>query len=139
MPARTTRRAAAFPIDAAFRALMDDAESGVLVLDPRRRVESVNPVALELLGVSPARARGAEASTLLRTVVAGEDLARDAFAAAHLEREAVLHTPGAGDVSASSRPASRTRSATRSPASAPAPRCCSSASSPATIARASCR
>ena len=98
MPARTTRRAAAFPIEPAFRALMDDAESGVLVLDPRRRVVSANPVALELLGVSPARARGAEASTLLRTVVAGEDLARDAFAAAHLEREAVLHTPGAGDV-----------------------------------------
>ena len=98
MPVRTRRHPAAFPIDAAFRALMDDAESGVLVLDPRRRVESANPVALELLGVSPARARGAEASTLLRTVVAGEDLARDAFAAAHLEREAVLHTPGAGDV-----------------------------------------
>ena len=98
MPVRVPRRAAAFPIDAAFRALMDDAESGVLVLDPRRRVISANPAALKLLGVSPGRARGVEASALLRTVVAGEDLARDVFATAHLEREAVLHTPGAGDV-----------------------------------------
>ncbi len=98
MPVRTPRRAAAFPNDAGFRALMDDAESGVLVLDPRRRVAGVNPAARKLLGISPERARGAEASALLRTVVAGEDLARDAFAASHLERETVLHTPGAGDV-----------------------------------------
>ncbi len=98
MPTRTRRRPAAFPIDAAFGVLMDDAEAGVLVLDPKRRVESANPTALKLLGVSPERARGAEASALLRTVVSGEDLARDAFASATLEREAVLHTPGAGDV-----------------------------------------
>ena len=98
MPTRAPRRAATFPIDTAFRALMDDAEAGVLVLDPRRRLSSVNPGALKLLGVSLERARGAEASTLLRTVVAGEDLARDAFASVQLEREAVLHTPGAGDV-----------------------------------------
>ncbi len=98
MPTRTRRRPVAFPIDAAFGVLMDDAEAGVLVLDPKRRVESANPTALKLLGVSPERARGAEASALLRTVVSGEDLARDAFASATLEREAVLHTPGAGDV-----------------------------------------
>ena len=98
MPTRPRRRPAAFPIDAAFRVLMDDAESGVLVLDPERRVESANPAALKLLGVSAERARGGEASALLRSVVAGEDLARDAFASASLEREAVLHTPGAGDV-----------------------------------------
>ena len=98
MPLQAPRRAVPFPIDSAFRALMDGAESGVLVLDERRCVASANPAALKLLGVSPERARGVEASALLRTVVAGEDLARDAFAAAHLEREAVLHTPGAGDV-----------------------------------------
>jgi two-component system sensor histidine kinase HydH len=98
MPVRTPRRAAAFPSDAGFRALMDDAEAGVLVLDPRRRLASANPAARKLLGVSPVRARGAGASALLRTVVAGEDLTRDAFEADHLERETVLHTPGAGDV-----------------------------------------
>ena len=98
MPVLTTRRAAAFPLDATFRALMERSETGVLLIDPRRRVESANPAALKLLGVTAARARGAEASELLRTVVAGEDLARDVAAAANLEREAVLHTPGAGDV-----------------------------------------
>lgn len=98
MPTRTLRRTDAFPLDAGFRALMDDAESGVLVLDSRRRVASANPAALKLLGTTLARARAADASVLLRTVVAGEDLARDVFASARLEREALLHTPGAGDV-----------------------------------------
>src|SRR5262245_9089659 len=98
MPTRTLRRTTAFPLEAGFRALMDDAESGVLLLDPDRRVASANPAALKLLGVTLERARAAEASSLLRTGVAGEDLARDVFAAARLEREAVLHTPGAGDV-----------------------------------------
>ena len=98
MPTRTLRRTTAFPLEAGFRALMDDAESGVLVLDPDRRVAEANPAALKLLGVTLDRARAAEASALLRTGVAGEDLARDVFAAARLEREAVLHTPGAGDV-----------------------------------------
>jgi len=98
MPTRTLRRTTAFPLEAGFRALMDDAESGVLLLDPDRRVAEANPAALKLLGVTLDRARTAEASALLRTGVAGEDLARDVFAAARLEREAVLHTPGAGDV-----------------------------------------
>ncbi len=98
MPVLTTRRAAAFPLDATFRALMERSETGVLLIDPQHRVESANPAALKLLGVTAARARGAEASELLRTVVAGEDLARDIAGAANLEREAVLHTPGAGDV-----------------------------------------
>ena len=98
MPTSPPRRTPAFPLETGFRALMDDAESGVLVLDPRRRVTSANPAALKLLGLTLARARAMEPSALLRTVVAGEDLARDVFSAARLEREAVLHTPGAGDV-----------------------------------------
>jgi len=98
MPTHSLRRSTAFPLEAGFRALMDDAESGVLVLDARRRVASANPAALKLLGVTLERARAAEASALLRTGVAGEDLARDVFAGPRLEREAVLHTPGAGDV-----------------------------------------
>jgi len=98
MPTRSSRLAAAFPLEAGFRALMDGAESGVLLLDPRRRVAAVNPAALRLLGLPAERARGADASELLRTTVAGEDLAHDVFAAASVERETVLHTPGAGDV-----------------------------------------
>jgi len=98
MPTRTLRRSTEFPLEAGFRALMDDAESGVLLLDADRRVATANPAALKLLGITLERARAAEASTLLRTGVAGEDLARDVFSASRLEREAVLHTPGAGDV-----------------------------------------
>lgn len=98
MPTRTLRRAAAFPLEPGFRALMDDAESAVLVLDPHGRVASANPAAVRLLGAPLARLHGAEASALLRTMVAGEDLVRDVFAAPRLEREALLHTPGAGEV-----------------------------------------
>ena len=98
MPTRTMRRAAAFPLDPGFRALMEDAESAVLVLDPEGRVASANPAAIRLLGTTPARVHGADAATLLRTVVAGEDLAREVFASPRLEREALLHTPGAGEV-----------------------------------------
>jgi two-component system sensor histidine kinase HydH len=98
MATRTLRRTTEFPLEAGFRALMDDAESGVLLLDADHRVADANPAALKLLGITRERARAAEASALLRTGVAGEDLARDVFAASRLEREAVLHTPGAGDV-----------------------------------------
>jgi len=98
MPTRTLRRSPAFPLEAGFRALMDDPESGVLLLGPDRRVAEANPAALKLLGLTLERARATEPSALLRTGVAGEDLARDVFSAARLEREAVLHTPGAGDV-----------------------------------------
>jgi two-component system sensor histidine kinase HydH len=98
MATRTLRRTTEFPLEAGFRALMDDAESGVLLLDAEHRVADANPAALKLLGITRERARAAEASALLRTGVAGEDLARDVFAASRLEREAVLHTPGAGDV-----------------------------------------
>lgn len=98
MPTRALSRAAAFPLEPGFRALMDDAESAVLVLDPHGHVAAVNPAALRLLGVQAVRVQGADAATLLRTVVAGEDLARDVFASPRLEREALLHTPGAGEV-----------------------------------------
>ena len=98
MPTRTLRRTTEFPLEAGFRALMDDAESGVLLLDSERRVADANPAALKLLGITRERARAAEASALLRTGVAGEDLARDVFAASRLERETVLHTPGEADV-----------------------------------------
>jgi signal transduction histidine kinase len=98
MPTRALSRAAAFPLEPGFRALMDDAESAVLVLDPHGHVAAANPAALRLFGVQAVRVQGADAATLLRTVVAGEDLARDVFASPRLEREALLHTPGAGEV-----------------------------------------
>src|SRR5258705_480228 len=97
-PAKSAKKAQIIPLHTASVVRLARVAAARRRLAPRRRVASVNPAARKLLGISPARARGAEASALLRTVVAGEDLARDAFAASHLERETVLHTPGAGDV-----------------------------------------
>lgn len=95
---KTTRPRGAPPADALIRALMDDANSGILLIDPRQRVAECNPAAERLLGQSAARLRGAEASSLLRTVVAGDDLVREAFRAARSEREVVLHSAGGGEV-----------------------------------------
>ena len=98
MPAVTKPRPAAFPLDATFRALMEGSESGVLLIDPQRRVESANAAALKLLGVTAARARGAEATSRARSSPATTVRSSSAASASNLEREAVLHTPGAGDV-----------------------------------------
>jgi len=85
-------------MDALVRALMDDAETGVLLLDARARITEVNAAAERLLGIGAAKLRGREAGPLLRTVVAGDDLVREAFRAARTEREAVLHTAHGGEV-----------------------------------------
>lgn len=97
MPTKTRLRGAP-PADALIRALMDDANSGVLLIDPRQRVVECNVAAERLLGQSSARLRGAEAAGVLRTVVAGDDLVREAFRVARGEREVVLHPSGGGEV-----------------------------------------
>jgi signal transduction histidine kinase len=79
---------------------MEDAETGVLVLDPRSRVVEANAASERLLGLSAAQLRRTDASELMRTVVAGDDLVREAWRVARTEREVVLHTPRAGDVPA---------------------------------------
>ncbi len=86
------------PKDALIRALMDDATTGVLLLDPSGQVADHNPALERLLAVKSADIRAAAPAALLRTVVAGDDLVREAFKAAKHEREVVLHTPRAGDV-----------------------------------------
>jgi two-component system sensor histidine kinase HydH len=77
---------------------MDDAQHGVLLLDAHARVAEANAVAERLLGFSLARARGRPVAPLLQTVVAGDDLAREVFQRARLEREVMLHPPGGGEV-----------------------------------------
>jgi two-component system sensor histidine kinase HydH len=77
---------------------MADSESGVLLVDPRGRIAALNPVAAALCGVTAARGRGKAASDVLRTVVAGDDPARDAFRRAGTEREAVLLSRSGAEV-----------------------------------------
>ena len=84
-------------LDELVRVLMDDAATGLLVLDPQARIERVNAAALRLMGLSAARSRNADAVALLRTAVAGDDLVDEAFRRARTEREAVLHPPGGAE------------------------------------------
>ena len=69
---------------------MEDAETGVLLLDPDARLRRINRPALRLLSLRPSQARGAHASRLLRTAGAHDDLLADAYRAAAGEREGVL-------------------------------------------------
>lgn len=93
MPVRRARGSARDggpPLEGLVRALMRDAESGVLLLDPQGRVREANGVALRLLGVSAHKARRSRAADLLRTVVAGDDPVREGYRSARTEQEAVL-------------------------------------------------
>src|SRR5438445_4267715 len=78
------------PMEALLRAVMHDSDAGILVLDPRTRVRALNPAAERLLGVRAEHARSRPGSSLLRTVVAGDDPVQDGFRAPRLERETVL-------------------------------------------------
>ena len=98
MPKNSPRARSAYPTDALVRALMADALHGALLLDPQGRLADANAAAERLLGFTLARARGKELATLLRSVVSGDDLARELYRRTRTEREAVLHTSGAGEV-----------------------------------------
>ncbi len=76
--------------EALLRAVARDSDAGILVLDPKRRVHTLNPAGERLLSVRAPAVRGKPGSTLLRTVVAGDDPVADAFKAAQLERDTVL-------------------------------------------------
>ncbi len=101
MPVKRAPRAPAVrmpPSDALFRALMSDVEAGVLLLDPRGRVATLNPAAERMLGARLARARGRPARELVRTVVPGDDPVRDLERRARAERETVLLGEGGVEV-----------------------------------------
>ncbi len=97
MPTKAPRARSAPPRDELVRALMDDAQHGVLLLDPRARLSDANPAAERLLGFALARWRGKPAAPLLQTVVAGDDVVREVVRRARIERETVLHPQGAGE------------------------------------------
>jgi two-component system sensor histidine kinase HydH len=86
------------PLERLARALMADSDAGVMLVDPHGRVAELNPAAARLLGIPAQRARRARASDLLRTVVAGDDPARDAFRRASTERDLMLVTRSGGEV-----------------------------------------
>jgi len=86
------------PHDAVAAALMADADVGILLVSPEGRVTEINAAALRLLSTTRARARGATASQVLRTVVAGDDPVAEAFRARRAEREAVVLGKSGGQV-----------------------------------------
>jgi signal transduction histidine kinase len=73
---------ARLPYDGVIHALLEDAETGVLLIDPRGRLVAMNPAGRRLL------TRGS--APTLRTVVPGEDPIREARGRARGERETVL-------------------------------------------------
>jgi len=96
--ARTPEVGGALPAAALAEALMADSESAILLLDPCGMVAEINPAGLRLLSLKRAEARGQPAARLLRTVVPGDDVVREAFRRARLEREAVLLGPDGGEI-----------------------------------------
>ncbi|HEY2954290.1 MAG TPA: ATP-binding protein [Candidatus Eisenbacteria bacterium] len=76
--------------EALARALMEDAETGVLLLDPSARLKRINGPALRLLSLSEAQARGQPASRLLRTAGVHDDLLAETRNSVRSEREGVL-------------------------------------------------
>lgn len=86
------------PHESVVEALMASVPAGVLLVNPHGRVAGINRVALELLVVPAARARGSAASDLLRTVIAGDEPVAEAFRLRSSERESLLLTGEGGEV-----------------------------------------
>jgi signal transduction histidine kinase len=97
---RTERRASVppSPTRRLVDALLADTESGVLLLDATGRVDRINPAAASMLGITPARAHGAEARTLLKTLVPGDDPIGEGFRRPRTDREAVVTTARGGQL-----------------------------------------
>jgi two-component system sensor histidine kinase HydH len=91
--ARGTRAAA--PFEAVLRALTEDADVGVLLIDPHGRLAASNAFGRRLLAAGGGRGR-----PQLRTVVASEDPLRDARLHARTESETVLLPSGGNEVPA---------------------------------------
>ncbi len=98
MTTTTPRRAGAPPMPELVRALLEDASSGLLLIDPRGRLAEANPTAVRLLGLPAGRRPAGNAAGLLRTVVAGDDPVAEAFRRARQDRIAVLHTREGGEL-----------------------------------------
>jgi two-component system sensor histidine kinase HydH len=86
------------PIAAMFDVLLSESESGIVLLDPDRRVAQINAAAAALLGTTPARARGAAAAELLRAVIPGDDPVGEGYRLRTTDREAMLVSQKGGEV-----------------------------------------
>ncbi len=84
----------AAPVEALTRALMADADTAILLVDPHERIASINDAGLRLLSLTSARACGRAAAEVLRTVIAGDEVVLEAFRSARLERDVWLHGAG---------------------------------------------
>ncbi|HTM56913.1 MAG TPA: ATP-binding protein [Candidatus Udaeobacter sp.] len=80
------------PYDAVIGALLEDADTGVLLIDPRGRIAAINRAGKRVLSRGSAPA--------LRTVVPGEDPIREARDRARGEHETVLLAASGGEVPA---------------------------------------
>ncbi len=81
-----------------FEALLADTENGVMLLDPDRRIARINAAAASMLGTTVARARRATATTLLTTVVAGDDPVGEGYRRRVSETETMLVTRRGGEL-----------------------------------------
>ena len=77
---------------------MEDSDAGVLLVSGAGVLEAINPAALRMLGSTAARAVGRPAGDLVRSVVAGEDLAGEAVRRTEVEHETVLVAPEGGEL-----------------------------------------
>lgn len=87
---RSTQGRVTPPLPELADALLDDADAGAILIDPRDRVASVNDAAVRMLGLSAAKVRGRPALEVVRTLVPGDDPVRDARSRSRTERELVL-------------------------------------------------
>ncbi len=97
-PRRSAAPARTPPPESLIQALLADTETGVLLLDPRARISTLNAAARRMLLTHGAAVRGRAAAELLRTVVPGDDPVREAYRGARSERETVLLGAGGGEV-----------------------------------------
>ena len=101
------RRPARAPVtvsaESQFEALLADADHGVLLLDPQRRIVRLNAAAAAMLGTTASGARGKLAASLLATVVAGDDPVAEGYRRRTTEREAMLVGQHGGELPVSIR------------------------------------
>jgi PAS domain S-box-containing protein len=100
---RHARPPAAVSAENLFEALLADTENGVLLLDSERRIARLNAAAASMLGTTASRACGSLATTLLGTVVAGDDPVAEGYRHRTGEREAMLVTQRGGELPVSIR------------------------------------
>lgn len=101
IPAETrkaSRRVARRDLDPLARALLQDADHAVLLIDAAHRVVDLNLAASHVLGLTVSKARGRPATDVLRGAVPGDDPVSDGFRRSRTESETVLLNAHGGEV-----------------------------------------